>query len=568
MKVLGICFDVWISSAALIDDGKVIAAAPEERLNRQKLYRGFPKKAIEFCMKTANCKISDVDFIAVAWNPGRHIKRYNPRFSQNPRWRAEHLYAIPNNLAGAFDENSIGSIEQTLMLKNGKCSIIYLDHHLSHAANGLYLSPFSEAAIFSADGRGEEDTAFYGFGKGSKITCISSIKFPHSIGLFYGAFTEFLGFRPDSDEWKVMALASYSSPDNHYYEKVNRLVRFIPNGQIELDLSYFSFFLQDQLHTYSEKFTDEFGEPRKENAKLEQKHYHLAAAVQKVVEEVLVKCLNHLHKLTGLDNLVVNGGVFMNSVFNGKILSQSKFKSLFISSCPDDSGTSIGAALYLFNSRKNGARKIEVQSHNYYGPEFTNEEIKQTLAKYKIKGNYINDVEKFTAGELSGGKIIGWFQGRMEFGQRALGNRSILCDPRDASMKERLNVAVKYRESFRPFAPSILEEETEKYFDIDKKVLVPFMEKVYMIKKDKQKIIPAVTHVDGSGRLQTVGKGTNSRYYKLISEFRKLTGVPVLLNTSFNLNGEPIVCSPTDAIRTFFSSGLDILVLGNYVIQK
>jgi carbamoyltransferase len=347
---------------------------------------------------------------------------------------------------------------------------------------------------------------------------------------------------------------------------MKKIIKF-QNGQVELDLSYFSYYLYDQLYFYSEKLVKEFGEPRKTDSELTERHYQIAGALQAITEEVLEKCLNHLYEIVGSKNVVVSGGVFMNSVFNGKITQRTRFEDMFISSCPDDSGASIGAALYVYNIKAKDAKR-EVQSHNYYGPEFTNDEIKDILKKYKIVKEYKTNVEEYVAKAIASGKMVGWFQGRMEFGQRALGNRSILCDPRDPKMKDKINSAVKYRESFRPFAPSILEEYKLEYFDMPRNVSVPFMERVYVINNEKQKTIPAVTHIDGTGRLQTVRKEDNPRYYRLIQEFQKITGIPVVLNTSFNLNGEPIVCTPTDAIRTFYSCGLDMLVLGNYVIEK
>ena len=447
MKVLGICSDVWISSAALIEDGKVIAAIPEERLNRQKQYRGFPKNAIEFCLKEANCKLEDIDYIAIGWNPGKHIKRYNGRFSSTMRWRGEYLYAIPNSLMMVSNDRDISYIEQQLHLKSSECKIVFIDHHSSHAGNGFFLSSFKEAAILTADGRGEDDTLTYAVGKDNKIEKLSSILFPHSIGLFYGTFTQFLGFTPDSDEWKVMALASYVPQDkkknNPYYEKVKKLITFNENsGSFDVDLSYFSYYLHDQFNCYSEKFTHEFGKTRNKNDPLTEKDYQIAEALQRVVEETLLSCLKYLHKKTGMKNLVVNGGTFMNSVFNGKIISETEFENVFIGSCPDDSGTSIGAALYVYNMKADSPKRSPM-IHNYYGPQFSNKEIKETLDKYKLNAEYIEEIEKHTAILISQGKLVGWFQGKMEFGQRALGNRSILADPRDPAMKDKVNLEVK-----------------------------------------------------------------------------------------------------------------------------
>jgi carbamoyltransferase len=568
MKILGISNDIIVSSACLLEDGKIIAASPEERLNRDKYSREFPVKAINFCLQQAKCRLSDIDYIAMAWNPGVHINRLNNRFSKIIRWRAEQLYAVPNYLLSIQNDARVDNIVQEITTTASRLKIMYLDHHKAHAAT-FFMSPFKEAAIMTCDGRGEEDTLTLSFGNENGITEISRQVFPQSIGLFYGAFTQFLGFRPDADEWKVMALYSYwvGKGKNPYTEKVRSTVKLLPEGKFELDLTYFSYYLHDVKSFYTEKFTEEFGPPRKKDEVLTERHYQIAHALQMVTEEIMTHILAWLAKKTKQANLVISGGTFMNSVYNGKITQQTPFKEVFISSCPDDSGTSIGAALHVYHQVL-GNKKWEEMKHNYFGPEFSDEEMRVTLEKYKIPFKKVDKIESFAAKKISENKIIGWFQGKMEFGQRALGNRSILADARDPKMKDKINEAIKYREPFRPFAPSILIEDVSEYFELIGDKNVRFMEKVYPIKKSKQKLIPAVTHVDGSGRLQTVEKEINPKYHRLISEFKKITGIPIILNTSFNLNGEPIVCTPTDAIRTFYSCGMDILVLGDYVVEK
>lgn len=567
MKILGICSDIFITSAVLLEDGKVIAGAAEERLVRQKMFRGFPTNAIKYCLKEAKCSLEDIDCIALGWNPGLHLKPSNLRFGSVVRWRGELLHTIPHALLSLAKSNDIDYVEQSIKQAAKEIKVIYVTHHDSHAANAFLISPFKESAILTIDGRGEEDTAGFFTGKDNKIEELKLIKFPHSLGLFYGTFTEFLGFTPHSDEWKVMALAGKHFEKNRYYKKVRNLINLLPNGTFELDLRYFSYYLGDRNYWYSPKFIKIFGMPRTEGEELSDRHYEVAEALQMVSEETVIHMLDWLYKKSGMENIAVSGGFFMNSVFNGKILQKTKFKKVFISSCPDDSGTSLGAALYVYNHIL-GRKQREEQIHNYYGPKFSDSEIKETLDKYKIRYAYIENIEKYAAKFIFEGKIVGWFQGRMEFGQRALGNRSILADPRDPAMKDKVNKAVKYREAFRPFAPSILEDQVSEYFECDKDARVPFMEKVFMIKSEKRKIIPAVTHIDGSGRLQTVKKQVNPRYYRLIAEFEKLSGIPIVLNTSFNLKGEAIVCTPTDALRTFFSCGLDVLVLGNFVVVK
>lgn len=567
MRIIGVGPEVWISSAALIEDGKVVAGAAEERFNRQKTSRKFPHAAIQECLKEAHCTFEDIDHVAVAWNPAVHMQSYNYRFSDASRWRGEYLVSIPNNVLQLVADKKVEHITQEFVHSNGKTSIVFVTHHLAHAANAFYLSPYEEAAILTVDGRGEEKTALFATGKGNKITELQTLGFPHSLGLVYSAFTDFLGFKAHVDEWKVMALASYATHDNPEYVKLKQILKLDKNGLFEFDLSYFNYHMPDQTVFYSQKFIELFGAPRKTDEELTKRHYQIAAALQKITEEVLVHMLSWLHEKTGQTNLAVGGGVFMNSVFNGKIRDLTPFKNIFISSCPDDSGVSVGAAAYLHHDILKLPR-MQSPEHNYWGPEFSDTEIQQTIEKYKLKGEHVQNIEAHAARLLHEGNIIGWFQGKMEFGQRALGNRSILADPRRAEMKDLVNRIIKYREGFRPFAPSVLEERVADYFECEPTDRVPFMERVYQIRKERRAEIPAVVHVDGSGRLQTVSKKTNPRYHQLITEFEKLSGVPVILNTSFNLKGEAIVCTPTDAIRTFMSSGLDALVLGNYVITK
>lgn len=567
MRILGIGPEMWISSAVLLRDGKVVAGAAQERFDRIKTSRKFPYGAIAHCLKMGKCEIEDVDYVAVGWNPGIHLRSYNYRFSDAARWRAEYLYQIPNNLVRLLKDKKIEYVEQVFKQKKGEQRIVYVTHHLAHAANAFYPSQFKEAAILSVDGRGEDDSAFFGVGKGNKITELDTLALPHSLGLVYTSITQFLGFQPHVDEWKVMALASYGKRNNATYRKFKSILKLQKDGWFEFDLSYFNYHLHDKLHFHAPKMKELLGVPRHEDEPLTNRHIEIAAALQQITEEVLVHMLKWLHKKTGQDNLVVGGGVFLNSVFNGKITALTPFKNVFISSCPDDSGISLGAAAYVHHDIL-GLPRMQALEHNYWGPEFNNEEIKEAIEKYKLKATRVADVEKYAAKLIADGNIIGWFQGKMEFGQRALGNRSILADPRRKEMKDLVNRVIKYRESFRPFAPSVLEEHVSEYFECEKKDRVPFMERVYQIRKGKQAKIPAVVHVDGSGRLQTVSKKTNPQFHKLISEFQKLSGIPIVLNTSFNLKGEAIVCTPTDAIRTFMSSGLDMLVMGNYVLAK
>ncbi len=570
MKILGLNHDMFISSAALIEDGRIVAAAPEERFTRVKRTRDFPINAVRFCLREANCSIEDVDYVVSSWNPGVYWKKFNPLFSGRRRWKTEYLFSIPDYILTLYPEQDrdVDYVFQRIQLLGRECKIYYITHHRAHAANAFFLSPFEEAAILTADAQGEFESTTFGYGKGNRITVYQAILYPQSLGAFYSTFTEYLGFRPNSDEWKVMALAAFADWENVYYRILrDEVVKLLPEGRYEFDLTFFNGYNAEQPNLYTDKLVARFGPPRLPGEELEPRHYEIAAAMQRVAEEVAFHMLHWLYQHTRCKNLVVSGGFFMNSVLNGKILSHTPFERLFISSCPDDSGNAIGAALYLYNHIL-GHPEREPLRHNFFGPEYDEAAIQGVLEKYNVHAERVDDIAAYSARLISEGRLVGWFQGRMEFGQRALGNRSILADPRDPRTKDKVNLAVKYREPFRPFARAVLEEEAQAYFELDEGVTVPFMEKVYPIRPDKREVIPAVTHVDGSGRLQTVDRETNPRFYRLIEEFRAITGVPVVLNTSFNLNGEPIVCSPTDAIRTFFSCGLDVLVLGDYVVWK
>jgi len=568
MKILGINNEMHISSACLIEDGKIVAAAAEERFTREKLTRKFPQETIKYCFKEANIKMEEVDYIATSWNPGIYFTKFNPLLSGQRRHMVEQLYSVPDNLMQLYVRPEVDYVFQEISGSFGKTNTYYITHHRTHAANGFFLSPFSSAAILTADAQGEFESTTFCHGKGNKINFVKSINYPHSLGALYSTFTEFLGFRANSDEWKVMALASYADPNNEFYKRLKEeVVKFQGDGNFELNLSYFKGFLHDQPNLYTERLVETFGRARERDEEFQERHFEIASALQKISEEAIVHLLNWLFQQTREKNLVLSGGLFMNSVFNGKVLELTPFDNLFVSSCPDDSGNCFGAALYLYNHILGKGRSVPM-SHNYYGPQYTDSEIEETLKGYNLNYAYEENIFKKAAKLLSEGNVIGWFQGRMEFGQRALGNRSILADPRKADMKDKVNRAVKFRESFRPFAPAVIKEKQEEYFEIGKGGDVPFMEKVYPVIMDKRDQIPAVVHADGSGRIQTVIKELNPEFYSLIEEFEKITHIPIVLNTSFNLNGEPIVCTPSDAIKTFYSCGLDTLVIGNYIVHK
>lgn len=567
MITLGLAHDVVISSAAVVRDGQVVAAIAEERLNRQKHYKGFPALALKECLRTVGATINDVAAVAVGWNPVRHLDFPNHRFSSIARYRPEYLYAVPNMLLGSSELSSGAWIDQ--IFDGMAPRVRYYDHHLTHAANAFYLSSFESAAVFTADGRGERETAMWGKATRSEgIDQRGNLLFPHSLGLFYGAVTQFLGYKADGDEWKVMAMASYGTPDNPFYPLMKELVEVdARTGKLYIDQRYFSYAVPESYsgRFFTPEFIEKFGPARHASDAMDQRHCDIAWALQRVFEEAMWDLLSFVHGAVGEDQLVAGGGCMMNSVCNGKITQRTPFKEVFISSCPDDSGISVGAALLAYNALAESPQS-GIHSHNYWGPSYE-ETILETLLKYKIDFVRLNDPSNTAAVLLAEGMIIGWYQGRMEFGQRALGNRSILADPRRIESKELVNAAVKYRESFRPFAPAILADRVTDFF-VAPAGKVQFMERVYMFHEDVKHLVPAVVHADGTGRVQTVEREENPRFYDVIAAFDRITGIPLVLNTSFNLNGEPIVCTPTDAIRTFYSCGLDVLILGDYMLSK
>ena len=568
MYILGLHISGWTTSAALFEDSRLVAACPEERLNRQKYSRAFPSLAAEYCLEQASISWRDVDYIAVGWNPGVNVAaRYRGGFSERLRFAGEWLYSIPNHIFGKHLKTSILNTEQIFTLPDSQIRFQYLDHHSSHAAAAFYPSPFETSAILTVDGYGERTSSAWKSGIGNKIHSHRETPFPQSIGSFYSAITEYLGYSPDGDEWKVMGMSAYGDPAS-YRAEISQLYTLLPDGDYALDLQYFNHFNFDTDQLYSPRLEGLLGAPRAEEEPLQQRHYDLAASAQEALEHMIYHCLRHLHATTGEDRLCLSGGTIMNSVLNGKVIENTPFEEVYVPFSPDDTGNAIGAPLLLYFDILGHPRESVECDHAYVGPEFTNEEIEEALNKYGVSFRRSTSVEIETARALANGKVVGWFQGKMEFGQRALGNRSILADPRDPAMKDRVNSAVKYREAYRPFAPSILSEYAHEYFEMEDQTTVPFMERVYRIRPEKRTQIGAVVHADGTGRLQTVTAETNPRYHSLISQFHSITGVPVVLNTSFNVKGEPVVCSPADALRTFYTSGIELLVMGDYVVAK
>ena len=565
MYTLGISCYYHDSAAAVLKDGKIVAAVEEERFSRIKFDDGFPKLAIDWCLQEAGISAENIDSIAFYDKPVLKFERLLDNYiGVAPRGLSSFLDVIPKWIHKRLWVKD----EISKHLKGFKGEIIFPEHHISHAAHTFFTSPFNEAAILTVDGVGEWSTTTFGTGKDTDIKLINDIRWPHSVGLFYSAFTYFLGFKVNEGEYKLMGLSSYGKPK--YYDKImSELIDVKNDGSIHLNMKYFAF-TYDKYMT-NKNFSDVFGIPqRKHNEKAEQIHYDIGASAQLVLEDILLKMVNHVHKKTKMKNLCLGGGVALNGVANYRILKEGPFENLHIPPSPGDAGSAVGCAQYLYHCHKKNKRLVQqtaeiIANNIYVGPEYSNDEIKSFLDKNTISYEFLEREQllKNTAKLISEGNIVGWYQGKMEWGPRALGNRSILADPRDGKMKDILNEKIKHRESFRPFAPSILEEYVSEYFDMD--IPSPYMLLVAKVKKSDE--IPAVTHVDGTGRLQSVSKEVNPLYYDLINEFYKLTQVPVIINTSMNVMGEPIVNTPEHAYNMILKTDMDNLVMGNYVIS-
>lgn len=600
MLILGLNAFHGDSAACIIRDGVIVAAAEEERFRRIKHWAGFPSQAIAYCFSEAKVGLSDVGIVAVNSDPGASLlKKIEFTLRQRPNLRliADRIrnqakrQSIESELAAAFPGVAL----------RGK--IVRIEHHAAHLASAFLVSPFSEASVASIDGFGDFSSAAWGVGRGTSFDVEDRVYFPHSLGIFYQALTQYLGFPHYGDEYKVMGLAPYGRAD--HLPAMRQIVKLKDHGRFEIDTRFFRHHKEridyawqgGSPHVgtlFSSSLEDLLGPARKSDEPLEQKHRDLARSVQAMYEEAFFHLVNHLYEKHRLDSLTLAGGCAMNSVANGKVLRQSPFKRLYVQSAAGDAGGAIGAAIYAwYRSQQSesgrgpaalsgpsvlaGDAKIgrRVMEHAYLGPSATDEEVAELLQERKAEINASRcEIAKIpdegqlcrtTAEAIARGEVIGWFQGRMEWGPRALGNRSIVCDPRRADMKNILNLKIKRRESFRPFAPSVLKEHVAEWFEEDADV--PFMMQVYQIRNEKRGEIPAVTHVDGSGRLQSVYKQTNPRYWALIEAFREITGVPMVLNTSFNEN-EPVVCRPAEALDCFLRTQMDVLVLGNHFISR
>ena len=591
--ILGISAFYHDSAATILIDGKIIAAAQEERFTRKKHDSNYPFNAIEFVLNFSNIKLSDIDQIIFFEKPFLKFERLLETYvAFAPKGFKSFCKAMPVWLRDKLFQKKLLFNELKRHDNNFKDDkkIHFSDHHLSHAASAFFPSPFEEAIVLTADGVGEWSTTTVAIGKGNNLEIKKEIYFPHSLGLLYSAFTYYTGFKVNSGEYKLMGLAPYGVPI--YEDKIiNHLIDIKEDGSFHLDQTYFNY--ATGLTMTSKKFHNLFGQnPRdSKKEKLTQFHMDIAASIQKVTEDIMIKLAKSLKEEFNISNLCLAGGVALNCVANGKILKKKIFDNIWVQPAAGDAGGSLGAALALWYIEQHNPRIVNLNDDmqgSYLGPEYSQKEIQNELDKigavYKIKNE--EDLLNQTADDLSIGEAIGWFQGRMEFGPRALGNRSILGDPRSSEMQKNLNLKVKYRESFRPFAPSILKEDLEEWFDLN--IDSPYMLMVANINKDKtinitadqkklfgidklnikRSEIPAVTHVDYSARIQTVDKETNKKYYELIKKFKEKTNCPVIINTSFNVRGEPIVNTPSDAFNCFMGTELDKLVIGNCYLDK
>lgn len=591
MYILGISALYHDSAAALIEDGNLVAAAQEERFSRIKFDHRFPTHAIDFCLKEAKITYKDLDFVVF----------YEKPFPKFERILKTYLSTFPHSWE-VFREAMIAWSKEKLWLKSllhEKLPLpperfLFVDHHLSHAASAMFCSPFREAAVLTVDGVGEWTTTAFGHATASwdnngsnRINLTEEIRFPHSIGLFYSAFTAWLGFKVNSGEYKVMGMAPYGQP--RYQDKLAKVINVFDDGSFRLNMDYFSFHysLRD---SYNQKFEKLFGPPRPPEspfftrttgddisgqeslADRNQYYADMAASVQSLTEEIMIKMVNHLHAQTGLENLVMAGGVALNSVANGRIMRESPFRQVYIQPSAGDAGGALGAALYVWHVILGKPRRF-IMEHAYFGKSYSQEDVRKFLDENGLHYERIEDescLADRVVDSMLQGEVIGLFQGRFEWGPRALGNRSILADPRHGEMKEIVNTKIKFREPFRPFAPVVTKEQEGNYFDLEKasgQYPQRFMLMVSPINSSKQQEIQAVNHM-GTGRLQTISRESNPLYYEIVNRFGEATGVPVLLNTSFNLRGEPIVTSPSNALNTFMKSDLDVLIMNDYLVRK
>ena len=561
MNILGLSAFYHDSAAALVQDGRLVAAAQEERFSRKKHDEGFPKLAVEYCLREAGISLSEVDHVVFYDKPFTKFERLLLTYlDQFPRGFRSFMQAIPIWMKDKLWMRSI--IRHEL---NFTGPILFNDHHLSHAASAFLVSPYDEAALLTVDGVGEWSTSTWGVGRGIDIELREETRFPHSLGLFYSAYTYYLGFKVNSAEYKVMGLAPYGKPT--FVDQVKQTIDWKPDGSFRLNLDYFDFMTGQRMT--NARFDTLFGAPpRQGETRLTQREFDIAASVQKVTDEIMLALASHIRRETGMRHLCLAGGVALNCVANGRILRDAGFDDIWIQPAAGDAGGALGAAFYLWNSVLRNPRTWRMD-HAQHGPGFDEAECRRQLEQLGAKFTRLPDADlpRETARLIADNHVVGWFQGRMEFGPRALGGRSILGDARDPKMKDTINMKIKFREGFRPFAPSVTREAAAEYFDLDAPRESPFMLLTAEVRPDKR-VIPSVTHVDASARLQTVDKEISPLYHAVIEEFGRQTGVPVIINTSFNVRGEPIVCTPADAYRCFMRTNMDYLVVGPFFMAK
>jgi len=594
MYILGINAYHGDAAAAIIKDGRLIAAVEEERFNRRKHCAGFPVESVKYCLEAAGCSIEDVEQIGISRDPSAHLHKkilytatraarslgdFDRGKNQKGEKNGSSIFRqVADRLANAARVRDLkDDLAKALGVPKSRLRAAFhnVEHHRAHLASSFFVSPFERAALLSIDGFGDFISTMWAVGEGNSIEVLGQVEYPHSSGILYTATTQFIGFPHYGDEGKVMGLAPYGEP--RFIEDFRDIIRTEEGGRFRLNLDYFRHHAEGVEMSwdegspvigriYSDEFAKRFGPARASDSPLTDRERDIAASLQLRLEEIGFHVLNHLHEQTGLTDLGLSGGVAYNSVMNGKILLNTPFRRLFIQPAAGDSGTALGVCYQIYNEILENPR-AEIMEGAYTGPEFGNEEIRRELERAGLKYESYSDreVTRRAAQDIADGAVMGWFQGRMEFGPRALGNRSIVVDPRRPDMKDILNERIKKREPFRPFAPSILEERVGDYFEQTHPA--PTMLMVYQIRPERRTEIPAVTHVDGSGRLQTVSEKVNPRYYQLISDFNSLTGVPIVLNTSFNEN-EPVVCTPRHAIECFLKTRMDVLYLGNNVVRR
>ncbi len=586
MNILGISAFYHDSAACLVRDGEIVAAAQEERFSRKKHDQSFPVQAIDFCLDYGGLRGSDLDLVAFYDKPILKFERILETYlSFAPRGFASFIKAIPLWIKQKIWMKDL--IKKSLEYDG---TILFPEHHESHAASAFFPSPFAEAAFLTVDGVGEWTTSSYGVGRGNKVEILADIHFPHSLGLLYSAFTYYTGFKVNSGEYKVMGLAPYGEPK--YKDVILReLIDLKDDGSFMMNMDYFNYCAG--LTMTNGKFHELFdGPPRKPESRLTQREMDLARSVQEVTEEIIMRMARHVRRETGQRFLCLAGGVSLNCVANGKLLRSGLYDDIWIQPAAGDAGGALGAALYAWYQYCDHSRTADntndAQAGSYLGPEYFNDQIREYLEKHRIPHEYLrtSDIPDRIADLIAQEKVVGWFQGRMEFGPRALGARSIIGDARSPKMQEVMNLKIKFRESFRPFAPSVLNEKVSEYFELDRPS--PYMLLVAEVKKERQKQmtaeqsklfgleklnllrsdIPAITHVDYSARVQTVHQDTNPLYHKMLTRFEEKYGTGVIINTSFNVRGEPIVCNPVDAYRCFMRTNMDYLIMGNYLLDK